>query len=45
MISAHHASARRYLHHRYDRWYHWPVRVAITVGLAVRERVELRTAR
>jgi N-acetylglucosaminyl-diphospho-decaprenol L-rhamnosyltransferase len=45
MISAHHASARRYLHHRYDRWYHWPLRVAITVGMAVRERVELRGAR
>jgi N-acetylglucosaminyl-diphospho-decaprenol L-rhamnosyltransferase len=45
MISAHHASARRYLHHRYDRWYHWPLRVAISVGLRVRELVELRRAR
>jgi N-acetylglucosaminyl-diphospho-decaprenol L-rhamnosyltransferase len=42
MISAHHASARRYLHSRYHRWYQWPLRVAITLGLAVREAVELR---
>jgi N-acetylglucosaminyl-diphospho-decaprenol L-rhamnosyltransferase len=42
MIRAHHASARRYLHRRYDRWFQWPLRVAITVGLAVREAVELR---
>ena len=45
MISAHHASAEHYLHHRYDRWFEWPVRAAITVGLGVRERIELRAAR
>lgn len=45
MISAHHASAERYLHHRYDRWFEWPVRAAITVGLDIRERIELRAAR
>ncbi|HEY0215944.1 MAG TPA: glycosyltransferase family 2 protein [Cellulomonas sp.] len=45
MISAHHASARRYLHHRYHRWYQWPVRAAITVGLRTREVLELRAAR
>lgn len=45
MIAAHHASARRYLHRRYDRWYHAPLRLAITVGLALRERVELRGSR
>jgi len=45
MISAHHASAERYLHHRYDRWYQWPVRATISVGLGVRERIELRAAR
>jgi N-acetylglucosaminyl-diphospho-decaprenol L-rhamnosyltransferase len=42
MISAHHASARRYLHRRYHRWFQWPLRVAISVGLALREAVELR---
>jgi N-acetylglucosaminyl-diphospho-decaprenol L-rhamnosyltransferase len=45
MISAHHASARRYLHRRYRHWYQWPVRAAVTVGLRVREAVELRAAR
>ena len=42
MISAHHTSARRYLHSRYHRWYQWPLRVAISLGLALREAVELR---
>jgi N-acetylglucosaminyl-diphospho-decaprenol L-rhamnosyltransferase len=45
MISAHHASAERYLHRRYHRWYQWPVRLAISVGLKAREVVELRAAR
>ncbi|WP_454049405.1 glycosyltransferase family 2 protein [Cellulomonas sp. Marseille-Q8402] len=45
MISAHHASAERYLHRRYHRWYQWPVRVAVSVGLKARELVELRAAR
>ncbi len=45
MITAHHTSARRYLHQRYHRWYHWPLRVVISVGLAARQTVELRQAR
>jgi len=45
MISAHHRSAERYLHRRYHRWYHWPVRVAVSAGLKGREVVELRRAR
>ena len=42
MIAAHHASARRYLHSRYHRWYQWPLRLAISLGLALRQAVELR---
>lgn len=45
MISAHHRSAARYLTRRYHRWYEWPVRVAIRVGLKARELLELRAAR
>jgi N-acetylglucosaminyl-diphospho-decaprenol L-rhamnosyltransferase len=45
MISAHHASATRYLTHRYDRWFEWPVRVALRIGLKARELVELHAAR
>lgn len=45
MIAAHHASARRYLHRRYHQWYQWPVRVAISGGLSLREFVEQRAAR
>jgi N-acetylglucosaminyl-diphospho-decaprenol L-rhamnosyltransferase len=45
MISAHHASATRYLTGRYDRWFEWPVRVALRIGLKARELVELRAAR
>lgn len=44
MIRAHHASALRYLSRRYGRWYHLPIRVALRVGLAVRQAVELRRA-
>lgn len=44
MITAHHTSARRYLHRRYSRWYQAPLRLAITVGLRVREAIELRGA-
>ncbi len=45
MIKAHHASAYRYLARRYGRWYQAPVRWAIRLGLAVRERAELFAAR
>lgn len=44
MISAHHASAARYVARRYDRWYQWPVRQAAVVALRLRERSELRGA-
>lgn len=39
MVKAHHASARRFLSKRYEgaRW--WPVRVGLTIGLAVRARI------
>ncbi len=43
MIRAHHASARTYLERRYSRWYQAPVRLALRIGLATRERVQLRT--
>lgn len=45
MISAHHASAARYVGRRYPRPYQWPVRKAVTLGLRLRERSELRAAR
>ena len=45
MIRAHHASAKQYLHRRYDGWYLAPLRWAITVGLAAREAFEVRGAR
>ena len=45
MIRAHHASAAQYLCRRYHRWYQLPVRLAIRVGLAARQAVELRHAR
>ncbi|WP_159810816.1 glycosyltransferase [Cellulomonas citrea] len=45
MIRAHHASARRYLFARYSRWYQAPVRAALAVGLAARERVQVHTSR
>ncbi|MBO3083869.1 glycosyltransferase [Cellulomonas fengjieae] len=44
MISAHHASAARYVGRRYPHWYQWPVRMAATLGLRLRERAELRAA-
>ena len=44
MIRAHHASAKRYLFGRYPRWYAAPVRVALGLGLALRERLQVRVA-
>lgn len=44
MIRAHHRSAYQYLSRRYARWWQWPLRAALRVGLAVRCRVELRRA-
>lgn len=45
MIRAHHASARRYLGRRYAAWYQAPLRGAISLGLGLRERLEIRGAR
>lgn len=42
MIRAHHASARQYLERRYAHWYQAPVRLALRIGLALRERLQLR---
>lgn len=42
MIRAHHASARRYLDHRYTGWHLAPLRAAIHLGLRLRERSQLR---
>ncbi|GAA4421541.1 N-acetylglucosaminyl-diphospho-decaprenol L-rhamnosyltransferase [Georgenia halophila] len=36
MIRAHHRSAERYLHRRYDGWHHTPLRRAISAGLRAR---------
>ena len=45
MIRAHHASAELYLHRRYHRWYHWPLRVAISGGVRARAWLETRGTR
>jgi N-acetylglucosaminyl-diphospho-decaprenol L-rhamnosyltransferase len=45
MIIAHHVSARRYLARRYPQWYAAPLRAGITIGLAVRERLQTRAVR
>lgn len=45
MIRAHHASAKLYLHRRYSRWYHAPLRAAISAGLWTRGALEVRGAR
>lgn len=39
MIVAHHRSAYLYLAKRYDRWYFWPIRALVRVGLEFRSRV------
>ncbi|WP_028050202.1 glycosyltransferase family 2 protein [Cellulomonas sp. URHD0024] len=44
MIAAHHASAAKYVGHRYPHWYQWPVRRAAALGLRLRERAEIRAA-
>lgn len=44
MIRAHHRSAARYVARRYPRAYQWPLRAAVRVGLALRERWETRSA-
>jgi N-acetylglucosaminyl-diphospho-decaprenol L-rhamnosyltransferase len=42
MISAHHESARRFLNRKYRAWWLWPVRVTLTVGLALRSTIVRR---
>lgn len=42
MIVAHHESAKRFLVRKYPGWYLWPVRAALSVGLAVRSSVAQR---
>jgi len=39
MNKAHHQSAYTYLRRRYAAWYLWPLRVALRVALAIRERL------
>lgn len=45
MIRAHHDSALRYLTTRYGAWYQAPLRWALSAGLSLRERLEIRSAR
>lgn len=44
MIRAHHSSARQYLARRYGHWYQAPLRLALRLGLDLRERNQLRDA-
>ncbi|NYI40019.1 glycosyltransferase family 2 protein [Demequina lutea] len=45
MLEAHHASARRYVHRVYPRWWQAPVRAAVAAGLEMRQRAEVAAAR
>jgi len=45
MVRAHHASARRFLSKKYSAWWLWPVRVALSAGLAIRSRAITRRLR
>lgn len=42
MVRAHHASARRFIRRKYAAWWLWPVRVVISVGLALRSALIVR---
>lgn len=42
MVRAHHASARRFIRRKYAAWWLWPVRVVISIGLAVRSALITR---
>jgi N-acetylglucosaminyl-diphospho-decaprenol L-rhamnosyltransferase len=44
MIRAHHTSARRFIRRKYSGWHLWPVRAALSVGLAVRSALLQRGA-
>ncbi len=41
MIRAHHASAKQYLFDRWGAWWQAPVRLALSLGLALRQRIEI----
>jgi len=45
MVRAHHDSARRFLSRKYSRWYLWPIRVALSIGLSLRSAWVARRAR
>jgi len=45
MVRAHHESARRFIDRKYAGWWLWPVRVVVTVGLAVRSAIVARRLR
>ncbi|MBK4346473.1 glycosyltransferase family 2 protein [Lacisediminihabitans changchengi] len=45
MIRAHHTSARRFLSRKYSGWVLWPVRVTLSIGLAVRSALLARRSR
>lgn len=42
MVRAHHTSARRFIRRKYAAWWLWPVRAAISAGLAVRSALVVR---
>ena len=39
MVKAHHDSARRFLSKKYSKWFLWPLRAGLNLGLAVRARL------
>lgn len=43
MVRAHHDSAKRFLRGKYRAWYLWPVRAALTAGLAIRSIIMSRS--
>ena len=45
MIRAHHDSAQRFITRKYTGWHLWPVRVALSTGLAVRSALLQRRSR
>lgn len=45
MISAHHDSAKRFLHRKYSQAWAWPIRLVLTVGLDIRSALERRKRR
>ncbi len=45
MLSAHHASARRFLSKKYAGWWLWPVRATLSAGLAARSALVRRHVR